>query len=125
MMLQVQLELGSTSLQHGYEYLGVPDSHALTPQTDRCFAALLRAVHARSAGALLGPAGVGKSETVRALAAAAGMRCAAVNAASDMDHRALSRLVAGAAASGAWCAYAALHPTALRRRRLHQRMRIG
>ena len=58
----------SNTFHYDYEYLGPYNRLVQTPLTDRAFLSLTQALKNFHCGTLIGPPGVGKSETVKDLA---------------------------------------------------------
>ena len=57
-----------TSFSYDYEYNGPSFRLVLTPLTERAFLSLTQAIKNFHCGTLVGPSGVGKSETIKELA---------------------------------------------------------
>lgn len=99
---RMQIKAANATLAYGFEYLGVPDRLVRTPLTDRCFLTLSQALAQRLGGSPYGPAGTGKTESVKALGVQLGRFTLVFNCDDTFDFQAMGRIFLGLSQVGAW-----------------------
>ncbi|KAL7667891.1 hypothetical protein ACOME3_008618 [Neoechinorhynchus agilis] len=87
---------------YGYEYLGVQEKLVQTPLTDRCYLSMTQALKNRLGGSPFGPAGTGKTETIKSLGSQLGRFVLVFNCDESFDFQAMGRILIGLCQVGAW-----------------------
>ncbi|KAL3106806.1 hypothetical protein niasHT_016161 [Heterodera trifolii] len=85
-----------------YEYQGNTAKLVHTPLTDKCYLTLTQALAIGMGGNPYGPAGTGKTESVKALAGLLGRQVLVFNCDEGIDVRAIGRISVGLIQCGAW-----------------------
>lgn len=98
----VECCMADARLAHSFEYVGVGERLVQTPLTDKCYLTLMQALHSRLGGSPVGPAGTGKTETVKALGTQLGRHVLVFNCDDTFDYPAMSRIFHGLCQVGAW-----------------------
>lgn len=101
-LLRLQVRMADAVFPYGYEYLGIPDRLVQTPLTDRCYLTLTQALNSQLGGSPFGPAGTGKTESVKALGVQLGRFVLVFCCDETFDFQAMGRIFVGLCQVGAW-----------------------
>ncbi|KAI1007775.1 Dynein heavy chain, cytoplasmic [Podosphaera aphanis] len=99
---RLHIKMANAKLKYGFEYLGVAERLVRTPLTDRCFLTLTQALCQRLGGSPYGPAGTGKTESVKALGVQLGRFTLVFCCDDTFDFQSMGRIFLGICQVGAW-----------------------
>lgn len=102
LMQRLSIKMSNASFFYGFEYLGIGERLVQTPLTDRCYLTLTQALHFRMGGNPFGPAGTGKTESVKMLGSQLGRFVLVFNCDASFDYAAMGRIFSGLCQVGAW-----------------------
>lgn len=101
----VEVRMADAVVSCGWEYLGVGETLVQTPLTCRCFLTLMQALKRGLGGSPFGPAGTGKTESVKALGRFLGRPVAVFNCDEGFDAVSVGRILAGVCRTGSWVCF--------------------
>jgi dynein heavy chain len=90
---------------HFGEFLGNTPRLVMTPLTDRAYMSMMTAMRLGIGSAPSGPAGTGKTETVKDLARMCWQYCCIVSCSDQFDYLNCANILRGVASSGVWCCF--------------------
>ncbi|KAF1777758.1 P-loop containing nucleoside triphosphate hydrolase [Phytophthora cactorum] len=99
---KLTIQISNASFSYGFEYFGVGERLVQTPLTERCYLTLTQALDFGMGGNPFGPAGTGKTESVKALGSHLGRFVLVFNCDEHFDFQAMGRIFVGLCQVGAW-----------------------
>ncbi|XP_077915202.1 cytoplasmic dynein 2 heavy chain 1 isoform X5 [Halichoerus grypus] len=96
------VQMVDSELQYTYEYQGNAPKLVYTPLTDKCYLTLTQAMKMGLGGNPYGPAGTGKTESVKALGGLLGRQVLVFNCDEGIDVKSMGRILVGLVKCGAW-----------------------
>ncbi|CAR27637.1 ZYRO0D03168p [Zygosaccharomyces rouxii] len=99
---RISISLADRVDLYGFAYIGIPERLVYTPTLQKGYIALSEALHQKYGGCFFGPAGTGKTETVKSLGQNLGRIVVVFNCDDSYDFQSMARLMMGISQVGAW-----------------------
>ncbi|CAK4071541.1 unnamed protein product [Aphanomyces euteiches] len=99
---QCVIKMNDAVFTYTYEYQGNAPKLVHTPLTDKCYLTLTQGMHMGFGGNPYGPAGTGKTESVKALGGQFGRQVLVFNCDEGIDFQSMGRIFIGLVKCGAW-----------------------
>ncbi|KAJ3025524.1 UNVERIFIED_CONTAM: Cytoplasmic dynein 2 heavy chain 1 [Siphonaria sp. JEL0065] len=96
------VKMNEAVFNYTFEYQGNPPKLVHTPLTDKCYLTLTQAMASGFGGNPFGPAGTGKTESVKALGVLFGRQVLVFNCDEGIDYKSMGRIFVGLVKCGAW-----------------------
>ena len=96
------IQMCEAQFNYTYEYQGNAPKLVHTPLTDKCYLTLTQGMMMGYGGNPYGPAGTGKTESVKALGQAFGRQVLVFNCDEGIDFKSMGRIFIGLVKCGAW-----------------------
>ncbi|XP_018025771.1 cytoplasmic dynein 2 heavy chain 1, partial [Hyalella azteca] len=97
-----KIRMVDAEFDYTYEYQGNAMKLVHTPLTDKCYLTLTQGMHMGLGGNPYGPAGTGKTESVKALGGLFGRQVLVFNCDEGIDVKSMGRIFVGLVKCGAW-----------------------
>ncbi|QDZ22651.1 heavy chain of dynein [Chloropicon primus] len=98
----VSVRMVQAEFQYSFEYQGNAPKLVYTPLTDKCYLTLTQAMALGYGGNPYGPAGTGKTESVKALGQCLGRQVLVFNCDEEFNFESMGRIFVGLMRCGAW-----------------------